>query len=274
MTLRTLVSSFFLKIFFLISSTILILVLVFEYFSLKSEEKSLMDVMHSKAITIAKSITLVSSDAMVTNDSSYIVEHLQRVLEDNGLIRYTLVTKNRGDTLCITQDNWTVIAAVPEVINNTRKSKEQAQILTSEITSGKIYHVSFPVVFSGLNWGWVDIGYSLEEYNKDVASLYESILIFLVVVLAISFIYSFIIAKWIVKPILVLNDAAHDVASGKFNTKVTIKSQDELGQLSASFNYMVKTLKISDEKLRKSNEELEERVKQRTHELNQLKRGS
>lgn len=270
MKLKNLISSFFLKIFFLISSTILILVLVFEYFSFKSQEQSLIDVMYSKTITIAKSITLVSSDAMVTDDSSYIVEHLQKVLADNNLIKYTLVTKNRGDTLCITQDNWAVLSTVPESIEAIRTRDKKSQILMSEITSEAVYHVSFPVIFTGIEWGWVDIGYSVEQYNEDITSLYESIVIYLVVVLGISLIYSFTIAKWIVKPVLLLNNAAQDVANGNFDTKVSINSQDEVGQLSDSFNYMIKTLKVSDEKLRKSNEELEERVRQRTYELSVL----
>lgn len=270
MRLRDLISSFFLKIFFLISSTILVLVFVFGYFNFKYQEQSLVDVMHSKAITIAKSITLVSSDAMVADDSSYIVEHLQKVLEDSPLIKYTLVTKNKESTLFITQKNWLVLATLPDTITNIRNIKDQAQIVTSEIFDGKVYHVSFPVVFTGMEWGWVEIGYSIEEYEEEIASLYQSMVIFLIVVFAISFMYSYIISKWIVKPILLLNSAAHDVANGNFDTKVNIDSKDEVGQLSHSFNYMIKTLKVSDEKLRKSNEELEERVRQRTQELNQL----
>ena len=95
-------------------------------------------------------------------------------------------------------------------------------------------------------------------------------LIFLGIFLGISFIYSYFISKWIVNPILLINKAAHSVSIGKLDTKVGIDSQDELGQLSNSFNHMIKTLRISDEKLRKSNEELEIRVQARTFELNQL----
>lgn len=263
-------SSFFQKIFILISSTILTLVLFSEYLILKSQEQSLVKVMHSKAITIAKSITLVTSDAMVTDDDSFIVEHLQKVLEDNDVIKYVLVTKSEGEVIMVMPEKWSLLSDIPQSIKNTHKLVPHSEMLKSNILKEKVFHVSFPVIFTGIKWGWIDIGYSLDEYDSDINSLYNSMLFILIIVLGISFIYSYFISKWIVNPILQINKAAHSVSIGKLDTKVGIDSQDELGQLSNSFNHMIKTLRISDEKLRKSNEELEIRVQARTFELNQL----
>ncbi|WP_122893155.1 HAMP domain-containing sensor histidine kinase [Arcobacter peruensis] len=265
-------SSFFQKIFVLLSSTILILVLFSEYLILKSQEQSLVNVMYSKAITIAKAITLVTSDAMVTNDNSFIVEHLQKVIEDNDVIKYAIVTKaqDEDEIILVTQENWSLLSSLPLNIKKTHSETINSEKIKSRIINEKVFHVSFPVVFTGIKWGWIDIGYSLDEYNNDLDFLYKSMLIILIVVLGISFLYSFFISKWIVNPILLINKAAHNVSIGKLDTKVEINSQDELGQLSNSFNHMTNTLRLSDEKLRKSNEELEIRVQERTHELNQL----
>ena len=137
-------SSFFQKIFILISSTILTLVLFSEYLILKSQEQSLVKVMHSKAITIAKSITLVTSDAMVTDDDSFIVEHLQKVLEDNDVIKYVLVTKSEGEVIMVMPEKWSLLSDIPQSIKNTHKLVPHSEMLKSNILKEKVFHVSFP----------------------------------------------------------------------------------------------------------------------------------
>jgi signal transduction histidine kinase/HAMP domain-containing protein len=67
----------------------------------------------------------------------------------------------------------------------------------------------------------------------------------------------------IIRPINKLVGATRAVASGDFTAKVEIDREDELGTLGASFNTMV-------EQLRESERVLEQRVDERTRELNAL----
>lgn len=82
---------------------------------------------------------------------------------------------------------------------------------------------------------------------------------------------SFYVAAMVTKPISRLYNAVSKISKGDFNCRVEIKSRDEIGRLSISFNAMAQKLKhITDallsreEDLTKANQSLEEKVKERT----------
>ena len=61
-------------------------------------------------------------------------------------------------------------------------------------------------------------------------------------VLLLSGLVSFILSRHMVSPIKRLIKSTRDVADFKFNTRITIQSKDELGQLAQDFNTMAMTL--------------------------------
>lgn len=74
-------------------------------------------------------------------------------------------------------------------------------------------------------------------------------------------------SRWIVHPILRLNQASEAIASGHLNQKVETGAIRELNTLSNSFNYMAEQLSESFTALENSKLELENRVEERTAEL-------
>jgi diguanylate cyclase (GGDEF)-like protein len=80
------------------------------------------------------------------------------------------------------------------------------------------------------------------------------------------------IVRYLVKPINKLSDAASALAAGKLETRVEGARRDEIGDLSRSFNAMADTLATSHQQLIQQSAELEERVRQRTTELEQVNR--
>jgi signal transduction histidine kinase len=88
-------------------------------------------------------------------------------------------------------------------------------------------------------------------------------------------------ARWITSPIANLNRAAKAIATGNFNQNVRLNRQDELGELSESFNTMANQLQTSfsalqslnmvlsekETQLEFYNETLEQQVQERTQEL-------
>ncbi|MBW4551103.1 MAG: HAMP domain-containing protein [Aphanocapsa sp. GSE-SYN-MK-11-07L] len=98
-----------------------------------------------------------------------------------------------------------------------------------------------------------------------------------------SILLGMITADWITRPILRLNQAAKAIAEGDFQQTVRLNRQDELGQLSQSFNHMATQLHTSfnelhslndalsqsEHQLTQANQNLEQRVHQRTQTLSQ-----
>jgi len=73
--------------------------------------------------------------------------------------------------------------------------------------------------------------------------------------------------KNVVRPIKTLASATIEFAEGKLDKRVSTDSRTEIGQLYSSFNRMAEKLQGNDEFLRKFNEELENKVRERTVEL-------
>ncbi|MBL7050110.1 MAG: HAMP domain-containing protein [Nitrospira sp.] len=76
-----------------------------------------------------------------------------------------------------------------------------------------------------------------------------------------------LILKKVVIPIKKLAVATEEFANGKLDRRVSTDSQTEVGQLYDSFNEMAERIQKNDEFLRKFNEELEIKVRERTLEL-------
>ncbi len=83
-------------------------------------------------------------------------------------------------------------------------------------------------------------------------------------------------ARGVSEPVRQLASGAKAVAAGQFDWQVPVKTNDELGQLSATFNQMSADLKKSfetiykqNEEIARWNEELKQRVAERTRELRQ-----
>ncbi len=72
---------------------------------------------------------------------------------------------------------------------------------------------------------------------------------------------------WVTQPILRLNAAATALAQGKLEQKVELNRTDELGNLARTFNQMAAKLQELFGRLEKNNHELEQRVRERTEQL-------
>ncbi len=78
-------------------------------------------------------------------------------------------------------------------------------------------------------------------------------------------------SRWIIQPVFKLSQASVAIASGDLNQTVAVSKVQELGILAQSFNQMAKQLRESFTALEKTNEELENRVEERTAELKTAK---
>ena len=75
----------------------------------------------------------------------------------------------------------------------------------------------------------------------------------------------------VVHPVIQLNIAAKEIANGKWEQTLRSDRADELGELAKSFNYMASQLQTSFGQLEEYSQTLEEKVAQRTTELEQSK---
>ena len=93
----------------------------------------------------------------------------------------------------------------------------------------------------------------MEEINANT----RSTIVLCITALGVAIIVGIFTARWVIEPILALNNAAKEIAKGDWDKTVNIERSDELGELAKSFNFMGIQLKESFQRLENQNEELQ-----------------
>ncbi|CBN55728.1 MULTISPECIES: histidine kinase dimerization/phospho-acceptor domain-containing protein [Kamptonema] len=113
----------------------------------------------------------------------------------------------------------------------------------------------------------------------DASSVLQSELqagIIALITFGIILLFTLVVVWWlarslVVNPVIQLNIAAKEIANGKWEQTLRSDRADELGELAKSFNYMASQLQTSFRHLEEYSQTLEEKVAQRTTELEQAK---
>ncbi len=101
----------------------------------------------------------------------------------------------------------------------------------------------------------------------------RTILLFIIAPGAVIIIV-FFTTPWITKPIQRVSQAAQEIADGKLDQNIQVGRIKELAILAQSFNQMIERVRQSITDLKKTNEELEDRVEERTKALQTAKESA
>lgn len=104
----------------------------------------------------------------------------------------------------------------------------------------------------------------IEAAQQRAALLLMFFIISIAVVMSAT---SFVISRSVVKPITRLHEGTEIIGAGNLEFRVGTNEQDEIGQLSRAFDEMIGKRKHAEEEIKKLNEELEQRVIERTAQL-------
>jgi signal transduction histidine kinase/ActR/RegA family two-component response regulator len=115
-------------------------------------------------------------------------------------------------------------------------------------------------------WGVIILQQEAEALSQATEFQKSEFIIAAIGILGASII-AWLVARHLLKPIQNLTTAASDLADGNLERRVKSDREDELGTLAHSFDRMAQQLKDSFANLAESNENLENRVKQRTVDL-------
>jgi len=243
----------------------IITLLIFAAGVLPLQRQLYLDSLSSKAYAVSVSLGEVAATAVVSEDYSSVVDHCVEMLRRDPTLKYIIITRNDGTSLVHTREKWDSVT-----LDETWRPKERVArggISSPKLIGERVFAYDHPFDYSGIEWGWIHIGLNLEAYDQSMRVLYRRTALLGALCLVIGFFTSLYYARHLVRPIFGLQRVVRRVAGGDLSVRADVSRQDELGQLAVSVNSMTEALLRRDQILHEANENLEQRVLERTRAL-------
>jgi signal transduction histidine kinase/DNA-binding response OmpR family regulator/HPt (histidine-containing phosphotransfer) domain-containing protein/HAMP domain-containing protein len=227
----------------------IVTLLIFVMLILPQQRRIFRENLESKAHGVAVSLHGVAAGAAVNEDFSSVVEHCKEMLDGDPALDYLVITKNDGFSLIYDRTGWRTETNAGKI---WRPAKRQpvSDIGTVPLFNRRVFHYSQPFDYSGIQWGWIHVGLSLESYDRNVAAVYQRTGLLAICCMALSLLASGLYARRLVHPILSLRKVVQKVAGGDLSARAAVESRDELGALAGSVNTMTEALLKRDKILR------------------------
>jgi len=149
----------------------------------------------------------------------------------------------------------------------------QTRVMRRLSYEGAEYLNSYQYVFdqNNLPFAIISIPYFQlnETYKRDLSTYFLALTPIYIILFFIVSIIAFLLSKQIAEPIVKLSSVMRKAALAKRYMPLSWKSSDEIGRLVAQYNFMVKELEMSSEKLAQTQKESawKEMAKQVAHEI-------
>ncbi len=212
--------------------------------------------MAQELLSVASAIASNSTAALSFGDARTARENLESLKNDPRVL-----------TGAIYAADGTLVASYPR--QRTGASFQQPLQMTAGATFNSISAlIAQDIQVDGNKLGRIVLRASLEPLRQRLWHYVWAGLLVLAASLAVGFVISRHLAGIVIRPILALAEAARRVARQDTEVfHVEDAGNDEVGELTENFNRMLDAIRHRDSLLREHHELLEERVRERTEEL-------
>jgi PAS domain S-box-containing protein len=147
-----------------------------------------------------------------------------------------------------------------EFITLKDKGASIDELFKKEIIIHNVRKDLIHLLYHQIDYQHEELNHAIEITNRYIKNGFRDIFLMSSAVVFLAIVMGFFAARSISIPIIKLKNAAAEYSRGSLDTRIDIKSEDEIGQLSDSFNKMADELKIHQKRL-------ESLVEARTNEL-------
>ncbi|MBA7527423.1 Sensor histidine kinase RcsC [subsurface metagenome] len=173
---------------------------------------------------------------------------------------------------------------VNEYIALKDKGASIEELFSKEEELHKVRRELISILYQKANYEKEALSQTLARTKKYIANGARTILILGLANIFLSILIGLFITRSICNPIKILRNLADEISKGNFDIKVDIKSSDEIGQLTNSFNIMAEDLRIHHSyldrliegrtaELRNANEKLQQEINDRKRMEEQLRQA-
>jgi len=227
---------------------------IFLYFPGRAEERILRTVA-AEARDISRVAAFSVAPALVFGDPTAGLELLKGADETTD-VAYVVVADAKGK----------LFAAIHE--DRARRARYRETSSEGGITAdGSIHRTALPILYEGRRIGTLYAGLSLAPVRAEIAGMRRGIALASTLVFLLGLLVAILIGTFVTRPLNQMVETTKEIARGQWQRRAPVHSLDEVGELAGSFNTMLDALERSRNELEELNRNLEQRVDDRTSEL-------
>ena len=234
----------FFKIYLPILFTITFILFMYGYVNLKDQEKSYLNIMEAQTQSIVKSFILLNTEEILGDDKAQLITKSLDILADNQNLKYILFDKVNSFKLVIKKEGFDILDNLGNEYTRLYIKNTNYDLIHNGIYDEKVFNYSYKIEIAKFVWGWVHLGISLDEYNKQLEKIYDNFIKITLVSIILTIVFTYFLVKKITVPITQLSKSVNEITIGELKElDLSDNSNDEIGQLKRDFNYMVRYLK-------------------------------
>lgn len=238
---------------FLFFGLALVLFVKFEY------SRELRSELEKRGISIARHLARQSIAPILSRDPLTIkLNAIQALNTEEDIVYIFFRDPRNGEVFAHTFDNGFPTALLNLNLLPPHEDHSLSHLATEQ---GEIYDVAVPVGRGGL--GQVHLGISAQPVNSAVQRLTRDIALVSLLLAGLSMLFSLPLSAALVRPLGQLTHAVRELAAGRFDHRIAVEGQDEIGELARSFNSMSEKLRDAQQELQERNHLLAEEVDRR-----------
>ncbi len=197
--------------------------------------------LESKSRSVEASLYNAIAGAAINENFVNLISTSRALIEGDKDLEFLVIVKNNEFAVVNQREGWKLEKDINEFwLPETRQSL--SAIATAPVLNRQVFHHAHPLDFSGIEWGWIHVGVTLRNYNRDVTHLYRYILWLGFLCAIVSLLVCLGYAHQLVKPIVLLQEVVHQITSGNLNVRADTARRDEIGSLADSVNIMAEGL--------------------------------
>jgi len=195
-------------------------------------EDSLVEQSKLRLSELAQLLNTSLAAPMLMQDIELIDDILESNLNEGGII-YSVLLNNANQI--IASKNWSEKNKLPEAMNSLKDAVKDLE---------GHYDTKTIIQINGQQYGTLYYGISLAFLSNVKQLMFEKSILISVVGIFISLSVLFFSVLWLTRHLSRLAEANEQFAHGKLEKAVPVRSNDEVGFLTESFNTMVKSLDL------------------------------
>ncbi|MES9826176.1 MAG: EAL domain-containing protein [Candidatus Thiodiazotropha endolucinida] len=200
--------------------------------------------------TFANSTIAACSEALYTEDFSFIISYVNKVLQQTPEISFVTFTSVKGRMIKLTNDGWNVESLEKNLDFSQFKNSSPYKI--EHVKSGNNAFVfTKPINISGLEWGIFSLGLADTEYEALLFSYFRNVLIFSFLLVFISLLLLHGSSLKLGQQLANLRHTANRLAHGELTARAPTNAIGEVSVLASTLNGMAQSLDRNTRDLRR-----------------------